>query len=103
MARRDQMRRLFVLQAKAGITEEQRHGWATGVLNKPVTTYKSLTVDELDELAAAAERIVNGSPEDEYVMCGELGPDDLPCVNDVSHLDRGWPCVDEYGREWVLR
>lgn len=103
MARQDQMRRLFALQGKAGITEEQRHGWATEVLGIPVTTYRSLTSDQLDELAAAAERIINGSPEDDYVMCGEVGPDDLSCVVDAGHFGRGEDCADEFGRTWVLR
>lgn len=106
MARREKMNRLFALQAAAGITNAERRGWATRKLNRqhnPVTTYRDLTEDEIDRLAAAAEQIVNGSPGDGYVMCGELGPDDLPCVDDVSHLDLGRPCVDEFGREWVLR
>lgn len=106
MARREKMNRLFALQAKALIAEQERHGWAMKELNRqhnPVTTYRDLTEDEIDRLSAAAEKIINGSPEDSYVMCGELGPDDLPCVDDVSHLGMGRPCVDEFGREWVLR
>lgn len=103
MARQDQMRRLFVLQGKAGISEEERHDWASGVLNRPVTTYQSLTTAELDGLAAAAERIVNGSPEDDYVMCGARCPDGWPCVVDVGHIDRGEDHAREDGLAWAVR
>lgn len=116
MARQDQMRRLFVLQGKAGITEEERHDWATSVLNRPVMTYTSLTVDELDVLAAAAERIIEGSQDERFgaylmdqfdesddVMCGAPCPDGWPCVVDVGHIDRGEDHAREDGLAWAVR
>ena len=103
--RNAKMKHLFALIDKLpDVNEDNRHRWATLALHRqhnPVTTFSLLTEDEIQSLIDTL-----GMPEQEpvdYVMCSELSPDDLPCVHDVEHLDRGWPCVDEFGREWVLR
>lgn len=106
MARREKMGRLFALQAKVPITEQKRHGWATIELNRqhdPVTTYRDLTENEIDRLSAAAERIINGSPEDDYVMCGAPCPDGWPCVVDAGHVGRGEDHAREDGLAWPVR
>lgn len=108
--RRTRMSRLFATlaeQGRQGEDKEVRRSWATAMLGRQVDSFSMLTIAEIDALIWILQ--YGDDPEAstpsvaEYVMCGEIGPDDLPCVLDVSHLDQSRPCVDEFGREWVLR
>lgn len=96
--RRHKMNHLFARLAEVGIGEEQRHGWAEGVLNRPVDSYTSLTVVEIDALISN----LNAKP-DSYAMCGAPCPDGWPCVGDVSHVDRGEDHAREDGVAWAVR
>lgn len=96
--RRSKMNHLFARLAEVGIGDEQRHGWAEGVLNRTVISYTSLTVDEIDALIANLD-----AKPDAYVMCGERCPDGWPCVVDVGHVDRGEDHAREDGIAWAVR
>lgn len=99
------MGRLFALQAEAGITEEARHNWASGVLNRSVSSYTTLTEEDLDMLITDAQQIVSEpiEPTGEYEMCGAPCPDGWPCVVDAGHVDRGEDHAREDGLAWMVR
>ena len=48
---------LFVLLSKAGIGDDERHGWASDVLGREVASFSELTADDtkalIDRLEAA--------------------------------------------------
>lgn len=47
--------KLFALLAEKGVTDATRHGWATDVLGRDVTTYGTLTQAEVNALIRAAD------------------------------------------------
>jgi hypothetical protein len=99
MDRQRQMGRLFANFAEHGIGETQRHGWASGVLNREVKSFTSLTAGEIEELIGSLIQ----PPDDEYVMCGAPCPDGWPCVVDAGHIDRGEDHAREDGLAWMVR
>lgn len=89
--RRKMMGRLFA--NVGGMTREQRHEWATQILQRPhdrVTTFSMLTDEDVHWLVDAAEH----PPTDDEPPCGEDG-----CV---SHDPDGW-CAAEDGATWQGR
>lgn len=101
--RRRRMGRLFACLVERGISDDERHAWASEELRprRDVDSFTTLTIAEIDQLIAVAEY-----GDGDYVMCGEVGPDDLPCVLHEGHGHNGdgeYECTDEYGRLWVLR
>ena len=104
MDRQRQMGRLFANLAEHGIGDDQRHGWASAVLQlrdptrDDVRSFTELTVDEIDVLVGSLTQMV-----DEYVLCGALCPDGGSCVMDAGHVERGEDHAREDGLAWMVR
>jgi hypothetical protein len=98
MDRRRRMGCLFANLAEHGIGDDQRHGWASGVLDRTVDSFSTLTITEIDELISSLNEL-----SDDYVLCGAPCPDGWPCVVDVGHIDRGEDHAREDGVVWAVR
>ncbi len=60
---RTRMKRLFALLGEASIGDDERHGYATGVLGREVTTFSTLAAGDVERLIGNLEDIKNDERE----------------------------------------